>query len=117
MSRIRINDALWVVGIIAVTVIIFVSLYRDRVHNQMIDAIMTGPVRANVQSGVFHVPTCPQYDDIGGRNIRMFETADEAEAAGFRPSMNCLKAIHIRQVNDRDPTPYIDPSIAIDGPR
>ncbi len=115
MSRSKLSDTIWFIVIIAAVVITAIHLYRERSHNQFIDRVLTGPVRANAASGVFHVPTCPQYDDVGDRNLRLFATALEAREAGFRPSMNCLHAVKVREYNEAGNFPDIDPSY--DDPR
>lgn len=47
------------------------------------------PIRGNTNSKIYHRSDCPSYDRIAPHNIREFDTADEAERAGFREAGNC----------------------------
>lgn len=52
---------------------------------------LTGaPVIGNRNSRVYHLPKgCPSYNQVGERNQVAFNSAAEAEAAGFRQAGNC----------------------------
>lgn len=45
--------------------------------------------RGNVNSKVYHAPSCPNYNCRSC--TRLFETEAEAKAAGFRPAADCLR--------------------------
>lgn len=46
-------------------------------------------VLGNRASGIYHLPHCPGYVKISGKNRVSFSDASEAEAAGFRIAGNC----------------------------
>lgn len=60
-------------------------------------AVMEGKVIANITSGIFYVPTCPQYASLDLDSARLFDTVSEAEDADFRASRNCSEAIDFRR--------------------
>jgi hypothetical protein len=108
-ERIVRNDLLWIAGVIAVLGVLGYWLYLDKSREWHIDAIMNGLIRANKESLIYHVPTCPQYDTVQEETLRTFETVPAAEEAGFHPSRNCLEAIGIRRLNETE-SDYVDDS-------
>ena len=46
-------------------------------------------IKGNKNSKIYHLPGCPNYDDIAERNIIWFKSHEEAKAAGFRMARNC----------------------------
>ncbi len=46
-------------------------------------------IKGNNQSRIYHLPKCPNYNDIAERNIVWFKTKEEAEKATFRIAKNC----------------------------
>lgn len=46
-------------------------------------------IKGNKNSRIFHLPRCPNYDDIADRNVIWFKTIEEAKTAGFRMARNC----------------------------
>lgn len=110
MKKATLINIAWVLGVTVVVGVLVAYIYKEKARNANIDAIMSGPIRANKDSRVFHVPTCPQYDSIGPDNIRTHATVEEARAAGYRPSMNCLAAIDIRTINESGETADIEES-------
>jgi deoxyribonuclease-1 len=46
-------------------------------------------IKGNKQSRIYHLPRCPNYNDIAERNIIWFKTKEEAEARKFRMAKNC----------------------------
>lgn len=46
-------------------------------------------IKGNKQSRIYHLPRCPNYNDIAERNIVWFKTREEAEAKKFRMAKNC----------------------------
>jgi endonuclease YncB( thermonuclease family) len=48
-----------------------------------------GEIRGNRRSKIYHWPGCPNYDDIAPHNRVIFESADEAQTAGYRAARNC----------------------------
>ena len=47
-------------------------------------------VRANKNSLIFHLPDCPNYDDMAtSANLIEFDTKEQAETAGYRMAKNC----------------------------
>jgi hypothetical protein len=46
-------------------------------------------IKGNKQSRIYHLPQCPNYNDIAERNIVWFKTKEEAEARKFRTAKNC----------------------------
>jgi hypothetical protein len=63
--------------------------FRHPVAYAVNDGSAEGPLHANVHSGVFHRRGCQHYDC---RNCtRVFQTRNEAIAAGFRPAGDCLR--------------------------
>lgn len=54
----------------------------------------TPPVRmpaiiGNRRSNIYHRPDCPGYDQVSESNRVLFDSATEAEAAGYRLAGNC----------------------------
>jgi methylphosphotriester-DNA--protein-cysteine methyltransferase len=95
-------DTRSLVAVIAVAGYLVVAQYHVYQRQQRIEAIMTGEIRGNKDTGIFHVPTCPQYDAIKPGNIRRFATVHEAEEANYRESGNCLDAIATRRINEEE---------------
>jgi endonuclease YncB( thermonuclease family) len=50
---------------------------------------ISGLIRGNKNSMIYHWPGCPNYDDIAPHNRVPFQTREEAERAGYRPARNC----------------------------
>lgn len=48
-----------------------------------------GAVRGNRNSGIYHLPECPDYEKISFRNRVSFRTEGEARQNGFRKARNC----------------------------
>jgi deoxyribonuclease I len=46
-------------------------------------------IKGNRSSKIYHLPNCPNYNDISERNIVWFKTQDEAQTAGYRVAKNC----------------------------
>jgi len=46
-------------------------------------------IKGNKTSRIYHLPRCPNYNDIAERNIIWFKTKEEAEARKFRIAKNC----------------------------
>lgn len=49
------------------------------------------PVIGNKNSKIYHLPNCPGYDKVSEKNQVKFQSAAEAEAAGYRIAKNCPK--------------------------
>jgi methylphosphotriester-DNA--protein-cysteine methyltransferase len=49
----------------------------------------SGPVVGNKNSKIYHRPDCPGYQGVSEKNQVKFNTAEEAEAAGYRAAKNC----------------------------
>lgn len=48
-----------------------------------------GPIVGNKASKIYHLPSCAGYNRVGEKNRVLFQTAAEAEAAGYRKAANC----------------------------
>jgi hypothetical protein len=46
-------------------------------------------VRGNKRSHIYHLPTCPDYDNVSEKNRVSFQTEAEAQQAGYRKAGNC----------------------------
>ena len=46
-------------------------------------------IKGNKNSRIYHLSSCPNYNDISSRNVIWFKTTEEAEAAGYRMARNC----------------------------
>lgn len=46
-------------------------------------------IKGNKNSRIYHLPHCPNYNDIAEKNIIWFKTNEDAEKAGFRMARNC----------------------------
>lgn len=46
-------------------------------------------IRGNRNSGIYHTSECKDYDRIALKNRMIFNTEEEAKAAGFRKAKNC----------------------------
>ncbi|MFZ4795067.1 MAG: thermonuclease family protein [Blastocatellia bacterium] len=53
------------------------------------DSQSNAPVRGNRNSGIYHLPECPDYEKIGIRNRVSFKNEAEAREGGFRKARNC----------------------------
>ena len=49
----------------------------------------TGRIIGNRNSGIYHLPNCPDYSRIAERNREYFDTEADAMKAGFRKARNC----------------------------
>lgn len=47
------------------------------------------PVRGNRNSMVYHIPACPNFNDIASRNRENFGSEEQALEAGYRKARNC----------------------------
>lgn len=70
-------------------------------RQKFIEKVMTGTIRANNTSKIYHVPTCPQYEN-NSPNVINFNTMADAETAGYTASRNCSEAMDIRRVNEEE---------------
>lgn len=52
-------------------------------------AQISGLIRGNKNSMIYHWPGCPNYDDIAPHNRVHFQTREDAERAGYRAARNC----------------------------
>lgn len=50
---------------------------------------MSGSIRGNKRSMIYHWPGCPNYDDVAPHNRVPFQTREDAEKAGYRAARNC----------------------------
>ena len=50
---------------------------------------VTGEIRGNRRSNIYHLPHCPNYGDVSSGNRVSFASESEARAAGFRKARNC----------------------------
>ena len=80
------RDIMFIATIVAVIGFGGLAFYLEKKHDARIAAIMTGEIRGNKESRIFHVPTCSQYDSIKPSHLRTFATVEEAEEANYRPS-------------------------------
>lgn len=48
-----------------------------------------GRIIGNRNSGIYHAPTCPDYDRVSERNREYFDTEADAVKAGYRKARNC----------------------------
>lgn len=101
----------WFVAIVAAFCIFVYGLYVEKVRQWHIDAVMSGPIRANTKSRIYHVPTCPNYSSVHADNLRLFPTIEEANSAGFRPAQNCGNDFFIRKVNETEEPESLDLTI------
>jgi len=46
-------------------------------------------IKGNKQSRIYHLPRCPNYEDIAERNIVWFKTHEDAKARRYRMARNC----------------------------
>ena len=61
----------------------------EREHRISCSERYEGPVRGNQRSHIFHLPNCPNYNDISPRNRIEFPSVQAAHAAGYREAANC----------------------------
>lgn len=47
-------------------------------------------IKGNRKSRIYHLPKCPNHNDIAEQNIVWFKTHAEARAAGYRMAKNCF---------------------------
>lgn len=46
-------------------------------------------IKGNRNSHIYHLPGCPNYNDISEQNIVWFRTHEDAKKAGYRMARNC----------------------------
>lgn len=46
-------------------------------------------IKGNKNSKIFHLQSCPNYNDIADHNIVWFKTVEDARALGYRRARNC----------------------------
>lgn len=103
MSRSTVRDWIIVGGTVSLIAIgVGGSAIVQKRHDAKINAIMLGEVRGNKQTGIFHVPTCSEYNSIKPENLRVFDTVADAKDANYRPSRNCLSAVETRNINETE---------------
>ena len=100
MSKRNWRDIIMVGTVVSLFAGVAVSSYIERKRDAKVDLIMSGEVRGNKESHIFHVPTCPEYESIAPENRRSFETVEAARDVGYRASRNCLEAVEIRESLD-----------------
>lgn len=49
----------------------------------------SGQIIGNKNSGIYHFPNCPSYNQVSEKNRVYFKTSEEAEKAGYRKARNC----------------------------
>lgn len=52
-------------------------------------ASASGPIYGNKNSKIYHTPGCSTYDKVSEQNRVVFQTVEEAEAAGYKRAKNC----------------------------
>ena len=45
------------------------------------------PIKANLNSGIYHTPSSPYYQRTNASNSECFDTAEHAKEQGFRPPL------------------------------
>lgn len=46
-------------------------------------------IKGNKNSHIYHLPGCPNYNDISDHNVVWFRTHEDAKKAGYRMAKNC----------------------------
>jgi endonuclease YncB( thermonuclease family) len=54
-----------------------------------VSAELSGKVTGNTRSRVYHEPSCKNVPSILPKNRKLFDSANEADEAGFRPAKDC----------------------------
>ncbi|MCP9496574.1 MAG: hypothetical protein MSG64_19210 [Pyrinomonadaceae bacterium MAG19_C2-C3] len=49
----------------------------------------TGAIIGNRNSRIYHLPNCPNYNDVSPKNRVVFSNGRDAERAGYRKAKNC----------------------------
>jgi len=62
-------------------------------------ATVSGPIRGNKSSHIYHLSNCPDYGKIAKENIVTFTSRAEAEKAGYRIAKNCSGEEGARNTN------------------
>ena len=65
------------------------SVTRTSTNPPSSPATPAGAVRGNRNSGIYHLPECPDYEKISLRNRVSFKSEGEAQQNGFRKARNC----------------------------
>lgn len=60
--------------------------YKEWVYTTKWDCPTDHPIKANMNSGIYHVPGGTYYDRTNGQNTKCYDTAYNAELGGFRAS-------------------------------
>lgn len=71
----------------------FGGMVRVKPTRKAIAGFMSDPadlkIKGNRNSLIYHLPGCPNYDNIIPGNVRMFKTEADAQAARYRRARNC----------------------------
>ncbi|MBI3654045.1 MAG: thermonuclease family protein [Acidobacteria bacterium] len=54
-----------------------------------VPSVPDGSVIGNRRSMIYHLPNCPNYNDVSPQNRVPFKSEDEAQKAGYRKARNC----------------------------
>ena len=99
---ITLKRAVWVILIVFFHYV-FIDAKIDQFEREAkIKQIVDGEVRGNKGSRIFHVATCPGYEQIDRENLRLFEAISDAEEAGYRAAYNCDDAVSTRRINEEE---------------
>lgn len=99
---------LWVLLGIGIVTLVTWAQYDKYLRSRHIEAVLNGPVRVNVESGIYFVPTCSQYDSISQKNLVEVRTIREAEEGGARRAHNCDgDDFQIREANESGRYEYL----------
>jgi len=87
-----------IIGLIVLAISIFVGyklFYLPHiqaregwVYSKSWDCPSDHPIKANMNSGIFHIRSSPYYSRTNARNCKCFDTSEHARQQGFRPPLN-----------------------------
>ena len=60
------------------------NLKNGFVYSKIWDCPDDHPIKANMNSGIYHTKSSPYYKRTSGRNSKCFDTKEHAEVQGFR---------------------------------
>lgn len=65
------------------------NISQNQTNQKPSETIVDLKIKGNKNSRIYHLPGCPNYNDISERHVIWFKTHEEAKARGFRMARNC----------------------------
>ncbi len=94
--------------ILAVGIAMFFGMFGEITGNQSESDLK---IKGNKASRIYHLPRCPNYDDIAAQNIVWFKTHSEARDNNFVLAQNCFDNQDFSRKNPTTNGELVSPSL------